>query len=516
MNPFRPIAAITHWVDFNVLNGNPALLRLHSLLYLLVMWFAAILLYRQLVERRIAIFASLLLVFDYSVSANFEWLAARNSYMAVGIGLLTLLTYMKWRSGQGTLWLISSLLLYSLGLLTAEATIATLGYLGAYALTLDRKGKWAGCMAVLPYMLVSVIWRVTYSKAGFGAENIGLYADPGRGFYQFFEQLGMVYPCIVLSLISGIDGVITPFSFDVRNGIRVAAWVITFTCLYVIRDFLKRSPQIRFMLLGSVLAVIPHASLLTAGSRSGTFVAIGFFFVVAVWLSDLWQRRAQLRFARPFVLGVLIWYLVFPSLVGLWQSHFAKPALNSDNQDFYSSVAEPLNTKPSSLVSVNPPWGPTFFYLPFEWTFKTRTLPLSINALSPGLTKIRLMRIDERTFDISSVGQMAVNHLVDIRADTSHGHPLAHSAYAYQVLQALITSPQQRYPKGTRLSAGQMEITILDAIDDIPTNLKVVFKGQERPDDMVWQYFDWKEEKYKTMPVPAIGESLIFPGPFDT
>ena len=35
------------------------------------------------------------------------------------------------------------------------------------------------------------------------------------------------------------------------------------------------------------------------------------------------------------------------------------------------------------------------------------------------------------------------------------------------------------------------------------------------PDQMVWQYYDWKEREYRAMKAPAVGESVSFPGPFD-
>lgn len=49
-----------------------------------------------------------------------------------------------------------------------------------------------------------------------------------------------------------------------------------------------------------------------------------------------------------------------------------------------------------------------------------------------------------------------------------------------------------------------------------PSRLRIEFIGQVRPDDMLWQEFDWKTREYRLLPVPAIGEKRAFTGPFDT
>lgn len=514
MNPFRPMAAMTHWLDFNVLDADPLLLRVHSLVYLLLMWGAAALLYRRFLDPMIALLGAAFLVFDFSVSMNFEWLAARNSYMAVGWGLLTVFTFSQWRSGAGILRLLCSLLLYVAALLTAEASIAILGYLGAYALTMDKKGWFKGCLAVIPYLLITLIWRVAYSGAGYGADNIGLYADPGRGLLQFLEQLVLVYPCIVASIITGFDGMISPFSPSMQWAVRGVAWATTLLSLYCVKDLLRDKPVIRFMLIGSALAAIPHASLLSAGSRSGTFVAIGFFFVLAVWVNGLWQRRAESMALRMLTLLIVTWHLCMPVLLGSAKNYLSTHQAPAE-QTAYSSVVMPLNTEPRSLVTVNHPWSAKLFYLPFEWVNQGLALPLSVNALSPGLSRLEISRISQRSFVVRSFGEMAVDHEVDIRTDSPKGQPWVHTAYIYQMLQGLVTSPKQHYEIGMIFLSGNMQVKILALKNGKPTKVQVDFVGDESPDHMAWQWFDWQGEEFKSMPVPKIGDSVEIPGPFD-
>lgn len=514
MNPFRPIAAMTHWLDFKVFGGNSVLTGLHSLFYLLAMWVSAVALFRRFAEPEIALLAAAFLVFDYSVTMNMQWMAARNSYMAVCLGMLALLSHLNWREGYGRRFFALSQLIYLVALLTAEAAVALLGYLIAYALILDNRRGVRAFISLTPYFLVTVLWRIAYSDAGFGAANIGLYADPGRGMQQFLEQLVLVYPCIITSLITGADGMISPFNSALLPYVRVLAWCATLLSLFVIKDLLKSNAVIRFMVLGSAIAVVPHCSLLSAGSRSGTFVAIGFFFTLAFWVCKMWERRGEAWFYRIFAISLFSWHILIPVIIGSAQHYWAPPR-KQDLTAIYSSVAERLQESPRSLVTVNSPWSPGLFYLPFEWAYHKQVLPLSINALSPGLSRLELVRLSERRFQINSSQPMAVDQDVKIGSEKDGTKPWVHVAYLLNITQGLITTPERAYYPGMRLKSGSMKIEILSTQRDKPNKIQIDFVGEESPDHMAWQWFDWRAKKFRLMDVPAIGESREFAGPFD-
>lgn len=514
MSPFRPVAAFTHWLDFSVFDADPWRMGVLKLACLMLLWVGSLSLFKKLTDSTLlACLMALLVVVDFSVFINFKWLAARNSYLAVGVGALSLLNYICWREGKGIVYLSMSAALFIVSLLTAEASIALLGYFGAYALTLDRKGWVKGCVGVVPFLLIACIWRISYSMAGYGAANIGLYLDPGRDLLGFAKQLFLVFPCIVTSMVIGVDAVTSSFSLEGRFWIRGLSWLITIGCLYLVKDLLRHDPRVRFMLLGSVLATIPHASLVSADSRSVTFVALGFFFVLALWLKSLWEKRTQgIRF-NVGVAVVLGGHLLLPILMNLLAS-FGTVGVMFNDAKFYGAIKDQIGNQEHSLVVVNHPNPVKMFYLPFEWDYLRRPLPLSVNMLAPGMTSVSLTRESARVFYVSSRGPMAVNQQVDLTAGSDT--PIkVHGIFWNQLLQGLITTSDQRYERLVSTSAGNMQITPLEVKDDVPVRVKIEFQGKEFPDEMVWEYFDWKSNEFKSMPVPAIGESVAFPGPFD-
>jgi len=243
MHPFRPLAAFTHWIDYNLLDGDLYWIQWHSLVYFLFFSLCGYLFYKSLSRDPLVYgLAVSMLVFDLSVSANLNWIAARNSYLAVAFGILALLWFIRWRETGEKRWLVSSLLVTAVGLSTAEAMVAIVGYFGAYALFLDKKGWFKGCLAVLPFFCVVVVWRLLYSANDFGAQGIGLYFDPGRDLLGFVGQLIAVVPVIGASEILGIDGLITPVSLESWSGIRVASLLVVIGGLFLIRKLIWTTP----------------------------------------------------------------------------------------------------------------------------------------------------------------------------------------------------------------------------------------------------------------------------------
>lgn len=510
MQPFRPVAAMTHWIDHNLLGGDIYWMQWHSTFYFLLFSFSGFVLYRRLHGDPLVFgLATLMLVFDMSVSANFSWIAARNSYLAVAFGAMTLLWFIRWRETDEIKWLALSLSCLAIGLLTAEAMVGICGYLGAYGLCMDRRGWLKGCLAVIPYLLIVVIWRIAYNLGGFGAYGIGLYTDPGRDFVGFVEQLISVVPLIYFSQLTGVDGLLSGVALDAWGWVRGLAWLVLVGVGFAIRHFVWSSPLAKFMLLGSILATVPHASLLSVGSRSGTFVSIGFFFVLALWLSP-YLGSAHSRLKRMLAWSVIGYHFLLPMLF-LGVISWGVFNIKYVDDGYYSSIETEVR-EDRSLVIVNPKAPNRLFYLPYEWDYKGYLLPRSVKALAPGLSSFTLHRTADREFELLSASPLVVNHRVEMMDDVGKV-PVMSSAYPIRLLEGLVTHPDIHFVKGDVFEQKGLQVRVLDTDAGVPTKVKFTFVGEEHPNDMVWQWFDWSTKMYKQLAVPMIGEIIVFGGP---
>src|SRR4029077_4549593 len=100
------------------------------------------------------------------------------SLIAATFGVLALLAHDAWRRGGRRIGFVLAPPLLAAGLLAKEEGIVACASLRAYGLTLDPAGPRGGCLALLPYAGVVVLWRGLRHALGYGVADIGLYIDP--------------------------------------------------------------------------------------------------------------------------------------------------------------------------------------------------------------------------------------------------------------------------------------------------------------------------------------------------
>lgn len=515
MNPWRPLSATTHWLDARIAPDSFALQALHSLLYVLLMATMAYRLFLRIGSQiSVAVLGALFLVVDAGHVMSFSWIAARNVFIAVALGCYALEQFWLWREESRHWAFVRSALAFLAALLSAENSLSILAYMGAYLLFIERGGLLRKVVLLAPYLLIVLVWRLVYNWLGFGADDIGLYLDPGNDPVAFLGSIFKVLPLVLSSLITGVDGVASGVAPDLRIWVSVAGAVLLLICLPLIRRLLRDSPLARAMLLGSVLAAVPACTLVSAGTRAGAFAAIGFFWLLARWV-HLLLDDPRWR-ADKFVVGaVLCFHLFLPGLGAFLITSTLLPVTYTDDGQF-SSVqrAYPAGRTGPSLVVVNSPTINNDYYLPFDWRFNHGAIPETMNVLAPGLVSLDLKRLSARVFELSAPAGLPLHNRHTVSSLDGH-RPLLSSAYGAQMLQGLVASPAQPLNVGDRRYSGDMRVTVLALTENRPSRLQIEFFDDDMPDSMVWQYYDWRKRQYVAMPVPAVGEILRFPGPFD-
>ena len=516
MVPWRPVSAFSHWIDFQVAPDWFAFQAVHSLIYILLMAFNCYhLFWRIRPQVGLAMLASLLITVDVSHLMNFSWIAARNVFIAIALACWSLERFLAWRQGERYA-LAVSLLAFAISLLAAENSLAILAYMGAYLLlaekaSLLRKGIW-----LAPYLVVVVGWRAVYNALGYGADGIGLYIDPGRDMVEFLSSLASTLPVILGGMLTTVDSAIVTLAPEARHWYAVFSLLILLAGLSLILPLLRRDPLVRVMLLGSVLSAVPAAALMTGGPRSSIFASIGFFWILSVWLRET-ATQSKRRGLGFLLMGAVALHLALPALAGflvtselLPVSHIDTLRYTSVEQDFRRTAA----AKAPELVTVNSPAPQKDYYLPFKWKFQYGVLPSGMNVLAPGFVSFELARVSREEFELYAPAGLPLNHRQEME-DLEGNHPVMAAAFGSQVLQSLMTSPEDTYHRGQHRSAGSIQVTVLELNEGRPSRLKIEFVGDSAPDQMAWQYFDWKEGEYRRMPVPSIGQTVNFPGPFD-
>ena len=176
---WRPLASITHWLDYILWPEMPILMHAQSILWYALLAIAITFMYRRFISIPwVAGLAALLYVIDDAHGMPVGFLANRNAVMATLFGVLTLIIHDKWRRENLRIGLVAGPILLVISLLSAEAGLATCAYLFAYTLFIDKGTLHQRFATLIPYAITVVIWRILWTHLDYGVANIGAYIDP--------------------------------------------------------------------------------------------------------------------------------------------------------------------------------------------------------------------------------------------------------------------------------------------------------------------------------------------------
>jgi len=329
---FRPLASFSHWVDFRLWPNTPWLMHLENILLyagLIVLVGAT---YRQLMVepgQRVrtenadgvrrgsaddraakasnvaAGFSLFFYAFNGFQSMSVGWIAGRNTMLQAWFGLLCVLLHDRARRVRDLRNATFAGLCFVGALLSGEGGIACLGYLLAHALVRDSASVARRALALAPYMVIIIVWRLYYVSHGYGAIGLGFYRDLGSDPIGLLQALGAA---LVIQLAAQLTvpfaglSLMFPHSLGICFGVALLFFVLLAPRLW---PLIQADVIARFFALGALLSAFPLAATLP-GDRLVFFTGFGVSGLLGRLLSN--GLHAPTRAGR-FVLG---W---------LWRSH---------------------------------------------------------------------------------------------------------------------------------------------------------------------------------------------------
>ncbi len=272
---WRPLSGLTHWLDYQLWPGRPALMHLHSLIWLAALTAAVARLYRRVGgPPALAGLAAALYALDDAHGFAAAWLANRNALCAALLGVLALLAHLRWREAGERRGLVWSLLWLGLGLLAAEAAVAAVAYMAAYALWLDRGTVRARLLSLLPAVGLVGLWRLAHRALGYGAWGTA-YIDPASEPLRYLWALAARAPLLLLGQWSPLPAELSPF-LGPRGGalLWLGALALCAALAWAMWPLLRADRMARFWASGMLLALLPPSAALPA-NRLLIFVGIG-------------------------------------------------------------------------------------------------------------------------------------------------------------------------------------------------------------------------------------------------
>lgn len=484
---WRPAAALTHWLDFQLWPAQPALMHAHSLLYFGLLVAAAARLYQMLYAHHagpawIAGLAALLYAVDDAHGFGAAWLANRNGLLAALAAVLALNAHLRWRRDgwRPGAWLAP--LGLALALLSNEGAVAVLGYWAAYALCLDQ-GAWRTRLAaLLPALAVTALWRAAYTAQGYGVGGT-TYVDPFREPLAFAQALAAHAPALLLGQWFFPPAEVTPF---LSAAGQATLWGMALLVLGGITAWLwpvvRRSATARFWAGGMLLSVALPAGGALPANRLLFLAGLGAMGLLAEGLAaphsaQLWRRRV-----RGAMIGVHL--LIVPLLLLFTAS---SPALLGGLAAASASLPNEAALAQQTVIVVHAPSFAHAGYVSLLRGQQGLIAPARVRGLATGLGAVTVTRTSASTLTITPADGFITGFDGVLRGPA---HPLA---------------------LGALVGLGDMQVEVL-ALTAGGRPATAAFHFAAPLEAAAHRWVIWRAGVYVPWTPPALGQTLTLPG----
>jgi|GEM_PF-6398170 len=389
----RPLASLSHALDFTLWPEVVWLMHLENvLLYAAIVWIVALIYAELLGSEQSARLAAMFYAFCPGHAVSVGWVSSRNTLLSALLGLATILLFLRAKGGR-TLAAVAPVCVHALALFAGEATIAVMAPLLAYALVLDV-GSWRSrALRVLPHIVLCGAYLVAYTKLGFGAAHGGMYLNAGQQPWAVAQNLLVAVPLYLHSSLvlphAGLAGLLP-------SGLWLLVLVTCVTLALLAPWFLpvlRSDARARFLGLTALGSILPLAAV-TPQDRLVFFVGVGGCGLLALCLTA--NGREPLRGWLPrtlFQLHTSAAVLAFVPLCFVCCS----PAIGGGDSALNDALTDPAGR---DVVVLNVPVETTLMSTISMRERGHVTMPRSMRALYVGGAAYDVNRVDAQTIDV--------------------------------------------------------------------------------------------------------------------
>ena len=512
INFFRPLSSLTLALDYTLWPDSPLLMHLHSLLWFLLLVVLVFRFYKRIFTRQVIAGLALFLFAIDDVHAGIGWICNRHGVVAMVFGVSSLLFYC--RATEKKPFLILSYIFFALSLLASEMGIVSFAFIFTYTFILDKQRIRYKIAALLPFLIIGLIWLAVRDYLGYGVIGSLLYLDPVKSPGLFLLNLPVRFFLLLFSA-AGLP-VVDLFMMFSPTGSAVIA-VIAFVCLgiasAIIGFVFKKSRIAVFWGISLLLSVLPLTTGLPRNTILG-FPGLGMMGLAALLLYYISKaERAEFKLSRKIGLKVLIPGLLFcfvvvnPLYILMLPATFRTSMAVQTRLTAFDSTAEIEN---QCLIIINPPSVATMEAGLMIRLFSDKPLPAYLRYLSSGESPVEILRIDRNTIQV--IPQVPFPLFPEGIKDRESGRVFH---FHMDILSRWIDSfyynhnnPPQR---GETIKLPEVKITILDVTED-GCIAGVMFRFERALEDPFYKWFRWdkQNQQYSISRMPQPGETIVY------
>jgi hypothetical protein len=398
----RPLVSLTHWFDYNTFKDAYWAMHLHS-----TIWYALLVLVAACAYRRffstpwIAGMAALLYAIDSGHGLGVAYISNRHAVITVLCSILTLIFYDSWRRNQDTRAGVAASLFYCIGLLTGESTVSLCAYLFSYAVFIEKGSIWKKLTPLIPFAVITIIWRLIYVAYSFSVAGTSLYVDPLHDTASFMASFLPRISALLLSQFIGSHAVLTNFLQPNLIPAYCAVAIFLLLLMYYAVHPLMNKASMRFFGLGTALSMVPFCTALP-DDRLLILPGFGAIGIIAAFLAAVGDRAAASCFNTKLrrtmaVLFFMVHFILAP--VQFQTNAFIVYLLQNPVNKIAKDISTCSLTPDTKVVLLNAPMDITVTYV-FFTLMERGVIPPPMLLLSAGETDVVVERTDDRTLHL--------------------------------------------------------------------------------------------------------------------
>ncbi|HDP35806.1 MAG TPA: hypothetical protein ENN29_11935 [Candidatus Hydrogenedentes bacterium] len=498
---FRPLASALMTLD-RVLFGHCAVAySAHSILWYVLLCFAAMLIFRRTLPPAAGVLALFLFVVDESHALPTAWWSNRHSIMAVGLGLLGVAAHLRWREDRWRPGLPLSLAAYVLSLLSTETGLCVLAYPLAYELFSARDGVGKRVLSILPASLLAIGYLLLYRWGGYGARYSDIYIDPVGDPVAFLSAAPARFAMLagaqffMLPVEASIVHVELERPFIVLGGVGLALVALALYNLWPHFEERERH-ALRWLIPGAAMATVPALAAIV-NARVLVAPSLGGAAIIAVVIAHLWRARrapeavswkpATMRMMRVVLWALVVGHLGIAALSWPAQVTALRVVMNHLNKVIRTCELDESRITETQVVVFNAPDPYTGLYPLMLRSFDGRAVPRSWWTISFAPYAHRITRTGAREVEIEVVG----------------GEMFA------SIMERLFRSRQRPLDVGYEMDLNGLRVIVAAVGNTGPTRLRLVF--EDAPESDRYQLLAFRDGRYRRLTLPAPGDAVDLP-----
>ena len=506
---WRPLSALALQLDYALFPQRPELMHAQSIAWFVVLAVLAAIFFRDIMGLGWpAGLAAVLYVIDDAHAISVAWLANRHAIIAAAFAVASLIAYHRWSLSRRRSLAVLSWALFGLALLSSEVGVVALAYVISSAALLSKGDFASRVRAVLPYVIIAVVWRATYSALGYGVAGSELYIDPVHSPLQFSLATLVRLPMLLLGILGWPPA--EAYLILSRQAVWVfsaAAWVLIASLATLTRRFWLPDRVARFWLVGMVCAALPLCAAMP-GSRNMAIPSIGGMGLLVRLFANALSTVGLPRMRRALVMAMFASLGALHLLLAPIASLSTTAMLRSLNVARMTDFGDDRMLAGRDLILVDAPGSYVVGFLLPGRLFEARSLPGHLRVLSSGLAPLEVRRTGVRT--------------LVVRPDGGYYPPPGPEGQGWAALREPVSLTyflrrMERLPQdGAELATLGQEVRLTNVTVKI-TGLthdgrpaEAEFRFGRPLEDPVFRWVAWsrRESAYRAFRLPRVGETV--------